>query len=255
MSCFFFGDMKALCAILALVSLSVAANAAGERSPDEIYAERPALAERNAREMAQLPSERAAAEKYPYLTQEELRFSLPSERASMNAANAAKIAAERKAQAEAWCEAHPAECAQQVAAAAVQADRQREHERAEEENRQRAQRDAAHWEAKRRYESAIEDAKFRRRHVDTFGLPSLANDPDAQKYQREIDDVNSRADEEARRQADNEARTRQADEANRRAEAERSRAQADAENAARDAQRAANRAALDARYPNNLGGR
>lgn len=72
---------------------------------------------------------------------------------------------------------------------------------------------------KRKYESAISDAKFFHRPVDTLGLPGSATSSEARdvqwEYQSKVDDADRdakrRADEE-KRQADEEAKRKADDE-------------------------------------------
>lgn len=118
--------MKKVCAILALVVLSLAANAADDKSPDEIYAERLALAERNACAKGKEAHEektweqRAEEERDAYQTRHDaaLRAESPEARVKRERENQ-RWEAERAAH-ESWCAEHPAECAQ------AEADRQRE---------------------------------------------------------------------------------------------------------------------------------
>lgn len=114
--------MKTAHAILALIVLSVSVHAGNEKSPNELYAERLAAAERKKTDAEikkmweqRVKEEADAAEKRH---EEALRRESPEARVKRERENQ-RWEAERAAH-ESWCAEHPAECAQ------AEADRQRE---------------------------------------------------------------------------------------------------------------------------------
>jgi hypothetical protein len=116
-------------AVLALILLAVTVNGGNEKSPDELYAERLAAAERKVGAKETLKEktweQRAKEEREAYQKRHEdaLRRESPEARTEREREDA-KWAAER-AEREAWCAEHPVECAQ------AEADRQREEARSE----------------------------------------------------------------------------------------------------------------------------
>lgn len=151
-------SVRAILAIIIAACSAVTANAADDKSSDELYAERLRAAERKADSAKAQNAQNAPdsktweqraqedSEAYQKRHEDALRRESPADRAARERENE-RLAAERAAH-EAWCAEHPVECAK------AEADRQREQARAAEVQAARQQREVEKAQANARWQAA-----------------------------------------------------------------------------------------------------